>query len=178
MFVNNYFFIVLAVVIIYYAYTASQDFIAISELSTFPPGDQHQSCIDIKILDDTLALEGDEHFLLQFSLPLTHNVIIGQPNTSYVIIIDNDGTYELSTSHKSSKYTQNHFIFADLTVQFTQSEYEVLESEGSVVVCLEKDKDTAVDIVATITASEAASSTATGIDIIFSYASLGAICTI
>ena len=110
MFVNNYFFIVLAVVIIYYAYTASQDFIAISELSTFPPGDQHQSCIDIQILDDTLALEGDEHFLLQFSLPLTHNVIIGQPNSSYVIIIDNDGTYELSTSHKSSKYTQNRLL--------------------------------------------------------------------
>ena len=110
MFVNNYFFIMLALVIICYVYAASQDFIAISELSTFPAGDQHQSCMDIQILDDTLALEGDIHFLLQFSVVPTHNVIIGQPNTSYVIIIDNDGTYEFSISHKSSKYTQNRFL--------------------------------------------------------------------
>ena len=47
-------------------------------------------------------------------------------------------------------------------MQFTQNEYEVLESVGSVTVCLEKDKDTAQDFVATITASEGGSSTATG----------------
>ena len=79
------------VVTLYYVYTASQDFIAISTQSSFPVGDQHQSCVDIQILDDTLALEGDIHFLLKFSVEPMHNVITGQPNTSYVVIIDNDG---------------------------------------------------------------------------------------
>ena len=81
----------LAVVIINYVYTASQDFIATSKQSTFPVGNQHQSCVDIQIVDDTLALEGDERFLLQLSIPPPLDVITGQPNTSQVVIIDNDG---------------------------------------------------------------------------------------
>ena len=83
-----------------YVYTATQDFTAISKNLTFPVGDQHRSCVDIQILDDTLALEGDERFFLQFTiLTLTHDITIGQPNTSYVIIIDNDGKNFLLLLH-------------------------------------------------------------------------------
>ena len=47
-------------------------------------------------------------------------------------------------------------------MQFDQQEYLVSESDGSVAVCLEKDKNTTRQLVANIMTSEADNTTATG----------------
>ena len=54
--------------------------------------DRSRGCIDVTIVDDSIAHEEDEQFMVQFTV-LTPGVETGVPNISFVTIIDNDGTY-------------------------------------------------------------------------------------
>ena len=52
--------------------------------------DLRMDCFEITIIDDSIAHEGDEQFMVQFTV-LTPGVEAGVPNISFVTIIDNDG---------------------------------------------------------------------------------------
>ena len=55
---------------------------------TIPP-DMSQACADILIIDDELAMEGDEEFQVSVVPPTG----IPTPPSSIIRIIDDDGTY-------------------------------------------------------------------------------------
>ena len=56
--------------------------------ASFAPGDT-EACVEFVLLDDTLALEGDETFTTSFEPPAGINP--GVSTTVTVIIIDDDG---------------------------------------------------------------------------------------
>ena len=71
--------------------TGGQDFDNAPLIMTFTEG-QRMDCLDIRIFEDDMAHEKDERFMVQFTV-LTPGVVTGEPNTSFVTIIDNDGTH-------------------------------------------------------------------------------------
>ena len=58
--------------------------------SSFPAGST-RACVNFAILDDTLALEGDETFTATFETP--DGFISVKPSTATVTILDDDGMY-------------------------------------------------------------------------------------
>ena len=71
--------------------TDGQDFSAVSRNITIDE-DLRRGCLEIAIIDDSVEHEEDEQFMVQFTV-LTPGVEVGEPNTSFVTIIDNDGKY-------------------------------------------------------------------------------------
>ena len=71
--------------------TGGQDFSNVSRNITIDEN-QRMGCLDIPIIDDSIEHEQNEQFMVQFTV-LTPGVETGQPNTSFVTIIDNDGKY-------------------------------------------------------------------------------------
>ena len=71
--------------------TGGQDFSAVSRNITVDE-DQCRGCLEIAIIDDSVEHEENEQFMVQFTV-LTPGVETGEPNTSFVTIIDNDGKY-------------------------------------------------------------------------------------
>ena len=53
------------------------------------------TCVEIPIIDDLIVSEGDEQFIVTFTV-FTPGVATGVPNISYVTIIDNDSMCFLS----------------------------------------------------------------------------------
>ena len=51
--------------------------------------------MEIPVIDDSIVSEGDEQFMVTFTV-FTPDVETGVPNISYVTIIDNDSTCSLS----------------------------------------------------------------------------------
>ena len=51
--------------------------------------DEHLRCVDIPIIDDSSISEGNERFMVTFTV-FTPGVETGVPNVSYVTIVDND----------------------------------------------------------------------------------------
>ena len=77
-----------------YALTVKEDFTSISLNITLPEL-EHMKCVEIPIINDSIAFEGDEQFMVTFTV-FTPGVEIGVPNISYVTIIDNDSMCSLS----------------------------------------------------------------------------------
>ena len=71
-----------------------EDFASISWNVTFLEV-EYMKCLEIPIFDDSSVSEGDEQFMVTFTV-LTPGVESGVPNVSYVTIIDNDGMCTLS----------------------------------------------------------------------------------
>ena len=56
---------------------------------TIPAGEPMEQCIPVGIVDDEVALEGNETFQLFFET-LPDNVAAGDPDEAVVIIVDDD----------------------------------------------------------------------------------------
>lgn len=65
----------------------SDDFIIETLTASFAAGDT-EACVHFTVIDDNIALEGDEVFIPSISLPpgMSH----GEPSTATVTITDND----------------------------------------------------------------------------------------
>ena len=50
------------------------------------------ACVEFTVLDDTIALEGDETFTVTFTTP--SGTIPGSPSTATVTIKDDDGGFQ------------------------------------------------------------------------------------
>ena len=61
-----------------------------------------ESCVQIVIVDDSLALEGEETIVVSFTAP--PGIQQGSPPSSTISIIDNDGE-TLSTAHRKELAT-------------------------------------------------------------------------
>ena len=57
---------------------------------TFPAGEPMEQCIPVGIVDDEVALEGNETFQIVFER-LPNRVMAGDPSREEITIIDNDG---------------------------------------------------------------------------------------
>ena len=83
---------------LYYSYThtltVNEDFTSTSMNITFLE-DADLRCVDIPIIDDSSISEGNEQFMVTFTV-FTPGVETGVPNVSYVTIVDNDSMCSLS----------------------------------------------------------------------------------
>ena len=71
--------------------TAAADFVPDTHTITFPVSpDASTVCTSFVILDDTIALEGNEQFYVNFTAPA--EVQRGFTDTACVTIVDDDGT--------------------------------------------------------------------------------------
>ena len=89
--------------------TVIEDFDTISSNITFLQVER-MKCVEIPIIDDSIAFEGNEQFMVTFTV-FTPGVETGVPNISYVTIIDDDSMCFLSMvlvllliGHMYSKY--------------------------------------------------------------------------
>ena len=57
---------------------------------TIPAGEPMEQCISVGIVDDEVALEGEETFQFFFDT-LPEGVVAGEPSEALVTILDNDG---------------------------------------------------------------------------------------
>ena len=57
---------------------------------TFEP-DVERVCFSGEIINDVIALEGDEDFYLVLQDPMVGGVLVGERNRTLVIITDDDG---------------------------------------------------------------------------------------
>jgi ribosomal protein L35AE/L33A len=104
--------------------TAGEDYIAVSGTLNWGDGDVSNKTIIVPIIDDA-NIEGDETFLLTLK-NATGGVIIGNPSTAVVAIINTDcllpsnGSIQINCSPQSS------------TLQFSSATYSVNEGGGSI----------------------------------------------
>ena len=72
-------------------HTASEDYtIGNADLTvTIPAGEPMEQCIPVGIVDDEVALEGEETFQFFFET-LPEGVVAGDPDEAVIIIIEND----------------------------------------------------------------------------------------
>jgi hypothetical protein len=92
-----------------------------------------EHCAQILINDDSIALEGDEVFIVRFDArQLPDGVQLGPDSTSTVRIIDDD----------------------DVRVFFADGSYQVSENDGSVSVCVEREGDAAETFSVDVATSE------------------------
>ena len=70
--------------------TDGEDFTAVSTTVTFAP-DQDRLCVNIGIIDDSIALEPDREFSVTFTVP--PDVETGPTSTSTVTVVDDDGRW-------------------------------------------------------------------------------------
>ena len=66
-----------------------------------------ESCAQIVIIDDSIALEGDETIVITFTPP--SGIQQGSPSSSTVTIIDNDREF-YNTNHSPKNYFTNTFL--------------------------------------------------------------------
>ena len=71
-----------------YGYKAGEDFPADSRIVTFSP-DNTMMFTTLMLNDDNIALEGEEQFIVAVTSS-EPNIVIGEINTSRIIILDND----------------------------------------------------------------------------------------
>ena len=64
------------------------DFISGTQTASFAAGST-RACVEFIIVNDNIALEGDETFTATFATPDGFNP--GEPQTATIAIIDNDG---------------------------------------------------------------------------------------
>ena len=65
-----------------------------SQTITFPPSESGQrQCVRFDILDDNIALEGDEQFNVDFTAP--PGIPAGMFPDAWVTILDDDGVYDV-----------------------------------------------------------------------------------
>jgi hypothetical protein len=114
---------------------SGSDFSAGTQTASFTAGST-RACVNFVIIDDDLALEGDETFTATFETPDGFASV--DPSTATVTIIDND-------------------VF---TVQFTEDDYSYVEGDPNARVCLEGIGQIVQP--ATATVSSLAQGTATG----------------
>ena len=128
------------------------DFISGTQTASFAAGST-RACVEFIIVDDSIALEGDETFTATFATP--DGILAENPSTSIVTIIDDDGRgltlYTLS-------YTP--LCFTVFTVEFTESDYSFDEGDPNAEVCLQGSGEIAQP--ATATVSSLQTGTATG----------------
>lgn len=109
------------------------------------------SCATFDIIDDVIALEESETFAVEVA-PVAGPVEIGRKNRTTITIEDDDGMYRSHWMNCTVKYhllnlLLHLFMFPHNIVVVrirpsTENEI-VFESDGTVQVCLVKDKDTA-----------------------------------
>ena len=63
-------------------------------LTTMFAANSDTACVEFTVVDDMIALEGDETFTVTFTTPL--GIIPGSPSTATVTIIDDDGGFKLT----------------------------------------------------------------------------------
>ncbi len=81
------------ILFVYLTPTASTDFVAATVRVTFQPSDDGQRvCATFVILDDNIALEGDEAFNVEFEfVDPNSGAQKGSNDPGMVTIVDNDG---------------------------------------------------------------------------------------
>ena len=68
---------------------SGSDFLAGTQTASFTAGST-RTCVNFVIIDDDLALEGDETFTATFETP--DGFVSADPTTATVTIVDDDGT--------------------------------------------------------------------------------------
>ena len=71
--------------------TEAEDFVAATETLTFQPGDDCV-CFNTTVINDDIALEGDEQFRVIFSE--LNGATVGDIDEACVTIPDDDGMYD------------------------------------------------------------------------------------
>ena len=113
--------------------TEPEDFVNKTETLTFQPG-ENCVCFNTTVIDDDIALEGDEQFRVIFGQ--LNGATVGDVNETCVTIPDNDGR----NRKPCLKTTESHvLVFVSHTVpevEFKQPDYVAPEEEGGVEVCV------------------------------------------
>ena len=90
--------------------TAGEDYtIESADLTvTIPAGAPMEQCIPVGIVNDEVALEGEETFQFFFDT-LPEGVVAGEPNEALVTILDNDGkaTFNVINSQNMLAFTMH-----------------------------------------------------------------------
>ena len=72
-------------------YTAGdEDFTVSTQTVTFGPGRDRRQCVQFEILSDDVALEGNENFCGEFTIPDIPGVSKGDTDETVITIIDTD----------------------------------------------------------------------------------------
>ena len=139
------------------------DFQQISRTYSFPTRN-NTACTTIEVVDDRLALEGAEQFIVELTLPPGQSALqLGTNRQIIITIIDNDGKvtallHPAACSIQSSPFDS----LVVVSVEFANRSIEVSEAVGEVTVCLLKNSTTAMDFNVTVASLESSPVSAEG----------------
>ena len=87
-------------------FLASDDFLAETNQVTFPvsPISSSRQCINFTIINDDVAIEGNETFVVELVPP--PNVLPGDPTETEITIVDNDGMVGYCTTYSLILYVE------------------------------------------------------------------------